>query len=293
MTVQSPSATPTIAPAHFEPPNPNDTNIELWLLRAPVHLDVMSLLNGNILTVDTVGGSMRATMRMSSPRDNDDGASSSMSTSHYALSSCDGYYHPRDMDGMRLLVPERTTNSPHRRGGAKRGGGDVDVDDDDSSSSSSSSNENDIGIKKKKRKKRKTTTMLIPHVPFDRHVQLTSSGPTTSASESAPSIEDAPPPALGGDVDNARNGIVDKVRYAYDVVPQRGGMRRRWNMPGGAGGGCGIVPSCSSSTTSTTNAGRRGVGEDDDDDDRNDDGNRVRKKKKNKDRREKGKQRRG
>ena len=47
----------------------------------------------------------------------------------------------------------------------------------------------------------------------------------------APAVDRAPKPAFGPTV----NGGVDKMRLAYVHVPQRGGLKRRWAMPGSDG----------------------------------------------------------
>ena len=209
----------------FEPPHEDDDeDTELWLIRAPAHLDVSALLDGVTLDVDSemMLQSGSGSSSSSTPNNttntlatfkrgtNNDGSSDEKDgmeeeKEEYALVLDDA----RELDILRLLVPD----------------------------------------------KKKSTQSLIPHHrPFHRQIHLTSvvsskSGDIAITNNNnklsssnvkmemilAPPPESAPPPAIH----TKGNGSVDAMRLAYIPVPQRLGMKRRWTMPGGGGGGGG------------------------------------------------------
>lgn len=84
---------------------------------------------------------------------------------------------------------------------------------------------------------------MIPFQPFKGQLNLTAaiSGHGDNAGDGsnniqsdlllAPAVDRAPNPAF----DKTGNGAVDKMRLAYVHVPQRGGLKRRWAMPGSDG----------------------------------------------------------
>ena len=258
----------------FAPPRDDDyddNNLELWLLRAPAHLDVRALLDGATINVDvrsllddndeddktadassSSSSSLRGAATKNKNKNNNDGNllsrfAATSDGSVYALSLSGSCVH--GSDGVRLLVDAKPSASP-----------------------SSDDDEGGDGVDGVGR------LTLVPHRPFRRHVQL-SSVPTVVAvappppdsaaatmadpmlSYYAPPPEMAPDPAVDG---SGRNGSVDAVRRAYDPVPQRGGMRRRWVMPGG-GDGRGVVAATAAAGGGEESAGggaRIGDGDD-------------------------------
>mmetsp|Transcript_32254 Transcript_32254/g.55035 ORF Transcript_32254/g.55035 Transcript_32254/m.55035 type:complete len:246 (+) Transcript_32254:26-763(+) len=80
----------------FEPPN-DDSDQEIWMLRAPAHLDVSKLLNG--VTLDVNSRTSAASNSILSRFTSSDG-------SEYALTLGD----PSESDHLRLLVPDSEGN---------------------------------------------------------------------------------------------------------------------------------------------------------------------------------------
>ncbi|KAL9189286.1 hypothetical protein ACHAXT_011776 [Thalassiosira profunda] len=163
----------------FDPP-PAGPDQEVWLLRAPAHLDVPALLDGVALDVD--------------PRAQSGGILAAFQSdgSEYALRAGDA----GEVANVRLLVRDEA------------GSDDSDDEEEDDAE-------------------------LVAHRPFHRQVHLTAllsgqTGGEPSELALAPSREAAPKPAL----DKSGNGSVDHMRLAYVPVPQRQGLKRRWNMPG-------------------------------------------------------------
>lgn len=84
---------------------------------------------------------------------------------------------------------------------------------------------------------------LVPFGPFRGQINLTSamSGLGSARGEASKSVQSdlllapakdrAPKPAF----DQSGNGAVDTMRLAYVPVAQRGGLRKRWQMPGSGG----------------------------------------------------------
>mmetsp|Transcript_6753 Transcript_6753/g.14636 ORF Transcript_6753/g.14636 Transcript_6753/m.14636 type:complete len:273 (-) Transcript_6753:137-955(-) len=187
----------------FEPPthDDDDSDNEIWLLRAPAHLDVSELLTG-------------VTLAFNDPSTHHQPSSNNGSTSNNILStfqSGDGgeEYSLTLVDGnesentMRLLVPDKSGNEliPYHRPFQRQiqltsschvvvGGG------SGSKTNINSSTGLDNGIQ---------ADLLI-----------------------APARETAPSPATNA----SGNGSVDAMRLAYVPVPQRQGLKRRWAMPG-------------------------------------------------------------
>ncbi|KAL7546937.1 hypothetical protein ACHAWF_010256 [Thalassiosira exigua] len=207
----------TMPAPSFEPPSPDDPDRELWILRAPAHLDVSALLDGATLDLDP-----RLLLPPSSSSSSGPTAAGGVLSAFrsegrgYALTlSGIGI----DSDPLRLLSPDDETPRDGKLAPLAR--------------------------------------------PFLRRVALTvaatpppSGGRDAGEGEEssdvvvvrpellvAPSAEDAPEPALDG----SGNGSVDAMRRAYASVPQRKGLKRRWNMPGSRAGGTApsSVPSAS------------------------------------------------
>ncbi|KAL3772164.1 hypothetical protein ACHAWU_002520 [Discostella pseudostelligera] len=228
------------------------SNNELWLLRAPAHMDVAALLNGVTLDVDS---QMLLERPQQSNRTSVVAAAAAANTNILARfkpsasTSTDGSKDEREkeeeeyalilddareLDILRLLVPDNTK-------------------------------------KNKSKNASSAEQLLVPYShPFQRQIHLTSvvscgSGTSNNINPStggdatnntilsniksemilAPPPDTAPPPALNTN----GNGSVDAMRLAYIPVPQRSGMKRRWTMPGG--GGAGGTESLSTTTTTS------------------------------------------
>ena len=227
------------------------SNNELWLLRAPAHMDVAALLNGVTLDVDSqmllerpqqsnrtsvvaaaaANTNILARFKPSASTSTDGSKDErEKEEEEYALILDDA----RELDILRLLVPDNTK-------------------------------------KNKSKNASLAEQLLVPYShPFQRQIHLTSvvscgSGTSNNINPStggdatnntilsniksemilAPPPDTAPPPALNTN----GNGSVDAMRLAYIPVPQRSGMKRRWTMPGG--GGAGGTESVSTSTTTS------------------------------------------
>lgn len=186
----------SIEPPTFEAPPDNNSNYEIWCLRAPAHLDVSEILNGVTLDLNTKALNNN-TEASSSSSDND------VDTSNYINATLARFKADKDgqdyeltigdtseVSHLRLLVPDKESN------------------DDDT----------------KKLKAHKSA--------FQRYINLTSATMANVQDELAlaPSRETAPRPAFG-DLDTT-NGAVPAMRLAYVPVPQKQGLKRRWAMPG-------------------------------------------------------------
>lgn len=172
----------------FAPPRDDDyddNNLELWLLRAPAHLDVRALLDGATINVDvrsllddndeddktadassSSSSNLRGAATKNKNKNNNDGNllsrfAATSDGSVYALSLSGSCVH--GSDGVRLLVDAKPSASP-----------------------SSDDDEGGDGVDGVGR------LTLVPHRPFRRHVQL-SSVPTVVAVGGG-SGNGAPPP---------------------------------------------------------------------------------------------------
>jgi hypothetical protein len=182
----------SINPPTFEVPSDNNSNYEIWCLRAPAHLHVSEILNGVTLDVNT---------KLLDSAGADDDADTSHNTTNTTLTKFktkqDGQDYEltlgdaSEVNHLRLLVPDK------------------EEDDDDTT----------------------TTKKLKAHnKAFQRYINLTCV--TTNAQEElvlAPARENAPRPSFG---EVGINGSVPAMRLAYVPVPQKEGLKRRWAMPG-------------------------------------------------------------
>ena len=189
-------ATTTINIPSFEPPSSDDSDNEIWLLRAPANVDVSELLNNTQLNFVDPSSNNNILSRFTSS----DGE-------EYALSLGD----VNESQNLRLLVPDKKAA------------------DDSSSSSDSSDSSSD-----EDKKKSTSNDILVPYAhPFKRQIHITIANKEQSDLAVAPSQSSAPKPALKDEDTKVVNGTVEKMRLAYVPVAQRKGLKRRWNMPGG------------------------------------------------------------
>ena len=207
----------------FQPPTDlNDSDNELWLVRAPANMDVSAILNN--IQLDLIDPSLSNSSNNNSTTvlskfkssggaagDEGEGGSPEEEGEEYTLSLGD----VNEIQNMRLLVPDEEE--------AKEANSDSDSD------SSSDDDDDD-----KKKKKKETSKLLTPYThPFQHHIHITSSYADQSELTIAPSQNSAPNPATGDDYRGSKNGRVENIRLAYVPVPQKRGLKRRWNMPGG------------------------------------------------------------
>ena len=205
-------AAATINIPSFEPPSSDDSDNEIWLLRAPANVDVFELLNNTQLNFTSDPSNNNILSKFTSS----DGTGE-----EYALSLGD----LNESQNLRLLVPDKKA-----------------ADDDSSSSNSSDSSSDDDEDKKSS-----SNNILVPYAhPFKRQIHITIANKEQSDLAVAPSQSSAPKPALKDEDTKVVNGTVEKMRLAYVPVAQRKGLKRRWNMPGGK-----IVNEESSTTTPT------------------------------------------
>ena len=211
-------------PPTFQPPTDlNDSDNELWLVRAPANMDVSAILNN--IQLDLIDPSSSNSKNNNSTTvlskfkssggaagDEEEGGSpEEEEEEEYTLSLGD----VNEIQNMRLLVPEEEAKEAN------------------SDSDSSSDDDDDDGKKKKKKKKKETSKLMTPYTrPFQHHIHITSSYADQSELTIAPSQNSAPNPATGDDY-RGKNGRVENIRLAYVPVPQKRGLKRRWNMPGG------------------------------------------------------------
>jgi len=193
-------ATATINIPSFEPPPSDDSDNEIWLLRAPANIDVSELLNNTQLNFASDPSSNSNILSRFTSSDG--------TGEEYALSLGD----VNESQNLRLLVPDKKTAD--------------DSSSSDSDSSSSSSDDED--------KKTTSNNILVPYAhPFKRQIHLTIANKEQSDLAVAPPQSSAPKPALKDEDTKVVNGTVEKMRLAYVPVAQRKGLKRRWNMPGG------------------------------------------------------------
>ena len=214
----------------FQPPSDlNDPDNELWLVRAPANMDVSAILNNIQLDLidpssnssnnsTTVLSKFKSSGGATAGDEEKGGSSPEEEEEEYTLSLGD----LNEIQNMRLLVPEEEAKDKEANS------------DNDSDSDSSSSDDDDGKKKKKKKKKKETSKLLTPYThPFQHHIHITSSYADQSELTIAPSQNSAPNPATGDDYRGNKNGRVENIRLAYVPVPQKRGLKRRWNMPGG------------------------------------------------------------
>jgi hypothetical protein len=113
--------------------------------------------------------------------------------------------HPSENESFRLLVPESKEES------SKKKKNDSDSDDDEESSS------DEEGAKAAK-----PQYLKVLDTPFGGHFNILLSTEPLTEQKIAPTAEKAPKPA---------EGVM--MKHAYEHVPQRTGLKRRW-MPMGA-----------------------------------------------------------
>jgi len=209
-------AVATINIPSFEPPPSDDSDNEIWLLRAPANVDVSELLNNTKLNFASDPSSNNNILSRFTSSDG--------TGEEYALSLGD----LNESQSLRLLVPDKKTA-------------------DDSSSSSSDSDSSDSSSDDED-KKTSSNNILVPYAhPFKRQIHITIANKEQSDLAVAPSQSSAPKPALKDEDTKVVNGTVEKMRLAYVPVAQKKGLKRRWNMPGGK-----ILNDESSSTTNAT-----------------------------------------
>jgi len=126
--------------------------------------------------------------------------------------------HRSESEGFRLLVRSGKTKSKRKKKG---------TDDDDDSSDDDSDDDGQEGEAALDASK-----SLIPLArPFDAHLNVSDAKGSVhdapKALDLAPGLDKAPAPS---------SSSVEAFREAYTSVPQRTGLRRRWVMPGAAGG---------------------------------------------------------
>ena len=191
----------SLAPPTFDLPSDN-SDYEVWCLRAPAHLDVSEVLNGVTLNVNTkllkdTSPSSTTAADTSTNNSTLTKFKSKQDDQEYELSIADS----SEINHLRLLLPHQ--------------------DDDDDSSS--------------------TQKLKAHSTPFQRYIHLTSVT-TSSQEELvlAPARENAPRPAFGEMM--GVNGSVPAMRLAYVPVPQKEGLKRRWAMPGSSGGMSTVKP---------------------------------------------------
>ena len=205
----------TINIPSFEPPPSDDSDNEIWLLRAPANVDVSELLNNAQLNFTSDPSSNNNILSRFTSSDG--------TGEEYALSLGDA----NESQNLRLLVPDKKA-----------------ADDSSSSSDSDSSSSSDEEDKKKSA----SNNILVPYAhPFKRQIHITIANKEQSDLAVAPSQSSAPKPALKDEDTKVMNGTVEKMRLAYVPVAQRKGLKRRWNMPGGK-----ILNDESSTTTDAT-----------------------------------------
>ena len=185
----------SIDPPTFEVPSDN-SNYEIWCIRAPAHLDVSEILNGVTIHVNTKLLSETSSASANNTTSSNNNTNTTLTKfktkqggQDYELTIGD----TSEVNHLRLLLPDEES-----------------TDDDD-----------DNNIKKLK----------THNTAFQRYINLTSV--TTNAQEElalAPARENAPRPAVGEMMEV--NGSVPGMRLAYVPVPQKEGLKRRWAMPG-------------------------------------------------------------
>lgn len=183
----------SIEPPTFEAPPDNNSNYEIWCLRAPAHLDVSEILNGVTLDLNTKALNQNRSEESDDDVDTSNNINATLARfkvdkdgKDYELTIGD----TSEVSYLRLLVPDKKSN-------------DADT---------------------KKLKAHKSA--------FQRYINLTCATMANVQDELAlaPSRETAPRPAFG-DLDTT-NGAVPAMRLAYVPVPQKQGLKRRWAMPG-------------------------------------------------------------
>ena len=184
---------------------------ELWSFRLPASIPIQDL-DGCELTVPATAAASAAGGILSAPAAENGkaaaaaAAASSNNPFSFATKNGDNYTlrwgHQVENESFRVLVPYKD--------------GDDESEDED----------NDNNNKKQ---------FLAPaNAPFQRHINVVSVVEEVSETKLAPGMETAPKPNL------VTRGIPHQMRRAYQHVPQKTGLKRRW-MPLGSKGGADVV----------------------------------------------------
>ncbi|CAB9508067.1 expressed unknown protein [Seminavis robusta] len=195
---------------------------ELWSIRLPTSVQV-SALDGTQISIPMAPAACATGAGILNPPEDGD---SSDDGKPYSLKNKKGetftlrWGNPAETESFRLLVPNPGNNNRKKAP--------VDSDEDDSSDDS----DDDEEEKKQSAKKKKDNTLIPANVPFQRHLKLVSFLKEVPATQLAPGSDRAPAPNVST---TQTGGPTVKLRKAYDTVPQKTGLKRRW-IPMGAKG---------------------------------------------------------
>lgn len=175
-----------IANPSFEPPSQDDSDNEIWLLRAPANMDVSAILNGVQLDLQTSSTSSNNNIlsRFKSSNDEEE-------TTEYTLTLGDA----NEIDNVRLLVPHKSKK------------------EDDSGDSSDDDEE-------------EPTEKLVPYTrPFKQQVHLTSSiGPSSNYNNIPSELIVAPPINTAPKSDDPRMRVAYVPRPQREGLKRRWNM---------------------------------------------------------------------
>ena len=176
-----------IANPSFEPPPEDDSDNEIWLLRAPANMDVSAILNDvqlDLQTSSTTSNNNAVLSRFKSGNDEEE-------DTEYTLTLGDA----NEIDNVRLLVPHKLKK------------------EDDSGDSSDDGDDED------------TSEKLVPYTrPFKQQVHLTSSVVPTSNDNISSELIVAPPISAAPKSDDPRMRVAYVPRPQRTGLKRRWNM---------------------------------------------------------------------